>query len=443
MVLVAVVVVEQDVIELQYCETEATPPIVKMSNSCCFVVVVMSQTSNKSQRNFNISNTQKCVQLEFQMASIGTSEEEGWLSWLFSLLGTRKRTRDEGDLGSDDGSASESKRMKGEQNLHETLEGSTSEKVKINQISFSEKEEEYQEHSQLSILIHRPSIQSLQGSLTMLIMRGLPGSGKSSLVRRILKTYPQAEVCSADAYFTQADGSYQYDRDKIKEAHIYSQEKAEALCRDACNLVIVDNTHVKRWELQPYLNIATKFRYSVVILEPQTPWAKDPEQLAMRNSHNVKESVIRKKVKEWQEIRPRYFCWQLNLADSHLLLMQAKNFLHLAAMSCPSLRDWLNKGGKLEEVDNEKGDVNEEYAQLTPDRLSENIGSSIEGESGGSKMESESAGSETGNESIGSQIECYSRECCSGSSKDLLHCTARYLQFKYLHFKIFNFSKDL
>ena len=394
-----------------------------------------------------------------QMAGVGTTEEEGWLSWLFSLLQTRKRTRDEVDLGSD--VVSESKRMKGEQSEqghHETEEGSASEKEKIDQRTFSEKEEEFQEYSQLSILTHKPSIQSLQSSLTMLILRGLPGSGKSSLVGRILKTYPQAEVCSADTYFTQADGSYQYDRDKIKEAHIFSQEKAEALCKDACNLVIVDNTNVKRWELQPYLNIATRFRYSVVILEPQTPWAKDPEQLALRNSHQVKENVIRKKLKEWQEIRPRYFCWQLNLADSHLLLIQAKNILHLAAMSCPSLRDWLSEQVKKRKVDEEKVDIDEEHAQFNADRLCEDIRLHRESESDGSKKESESVGSKKESESVGpnkeskssgsrtdsgvgSQIESYSRECCSGSSKDLLHCTARYIQVSTPH-RTFTFSED-
>ena len=410
------------------------------------VVVVMIQTLKESQ--WDQSVTAICpIFRNLQMAGVETMEEESWLSWLFSLLGTRKRVRDD-PANDDDASASERKRLKGEQsdeNTHEMGEGSEPGSEKINEkiLSGFRKEEklqeherregdpsekdgkeEFQEHSRLSILTDRSSIQFVQSSLTMLILRGLPGSGKSSLVGRILKTYPQAEVCSADAYFTHADGSYQYDRDKIKEAHIFSQEKAEALCRDACNLVIVDNTHVKRWELQPYLNIATKFRYSVVILEPQTPWAKDPEQLAMRNSHDVKANVIRKKLKEWQEIRPRYFCWQLNLADSHLLLNQAKTILHLAAMSCPSLRDWLNEGVKTGEVGEEKEGVN---------GLSENIGSS---------MESESVGSETGSEGIGSQIECFSRECCSGSSKDLLHCTARYPHFLhpriiFLSFNIF------
>ena len=171
---------------------------------------------------------------------------------------------------------------------------------------------------------------------------------------------------------------------------MFSQGRAEALCEDACNLVIVDNTHVKRWELQPYINTAAKFRYTVLILEPQTPWAKDPVQLAKRNSHDVSENVIMKKLKEWQEIRPRYFCWQLNLADSHLLISQVKNMLHLASMSCPNFKDWLCESDK-------EGEDNSEDAGIVGDRLR-------------------------------SWIDGYSRGFFSGSSKDLLHCTARLVE---------------
>ena len=310
--------------------------------------------------------------------------EEGWLSWLFSFLGTRKRNREEGDVG-DDGS--DRKRTKGEIVDSEVDDAAEGEETHVTQLLGAEKGVGLEEYAHYPFLSDKSSILSCQGSLTMVIMRGLPGSGKSSLVRQILKTYPHAEVCSADAFFTQADGSYQYDRTKIKEAHMFSQGRAEALCKDACNLVIVDNTHVKRWELQPYINTAAKFRYSVLILEPQTPWAKDPGQLAERNSHDVSENVIMKKLKEWQEIRPRYFCWQLNLADSHLLIAQVKNMLHLASMSCPNFKDWLCENDK-------EGEDNSEHAGSLGDRLR-------------------------------SRIDGYSRGFFSGSSKDLLHCTAR------------------
>ena len=315
--------------------------------------------------------------------------EEGWLSWLFSFLGTRKRSR-EGDLGDLGDGASDRKRVKGEVKDSEAHNAAEGEENRVTQLLGAEDGVGLEEYAHYPFLSDNSSILSCQGSLTMVIMRGLPGSGKSSLVRQILRTYPHAEVCSADAFFIQADGSYQYDRTKIKEAHLFSQGRAEALCEDACNLVIVDNTHVKRWELQPYINTAAKFRYTVLILEPQTPWAKDPVQLAKRNSHNVSENVIMKKLKEWQEIRPRYFCWQLNLADSHLLISQVKNMLHLASMSCPNFKDWLCESDK-------EGEDNSEDAGIVGDRLR-------------------------------SWIDGYSRGFFSGSSKDLLHCTARLVE---------------
>ena len=51
-------------------------------------------------------------------------------------------------------------------------------------------------------------------SRVMFIMRGLPGSGKSTIVRNIRDKYQpitDVVVCSADDYFLQ-EGSYNYDK---------------------------------------------------------------------------------------------------------------------------------------------------------------------------------------------------------------------------------------
>ena len=46
------------------------------------------------------------------------------------------------------------------------------------------------------------------------------------------------------------------------------------------------------------------YRYSVLVLETRTPWAKDPEELVRRNTHGVGREVIAKKVKQWQQLSP-------------------------------------------------------------------------------------------------------------------------------------------
>ncbi|GBM92049.1 NEDD4-binding protein 2-like 1 [Araneus ventricosus] len=56
--------------------------------------------------------------------------------------------------------------------------------------------------------------------------------------------------------------------------------------------VIIDNTEA--WEMFPYVKMARDFDYEVIILEPDTPWKFQPQELAIRNKHNVgKEKIER------------------------------------------------------------------------------------------------------------------------------------------------------
>ncbi len=43
--------------------------------------------------------------------------------------------------------------------------------------------------------------------------------------------------------------------------------------------VIIDNTNVKYWEIKPYVTIASKYNYIVLVIEPRTTHKFNPEQL--------------------------------------------------------------------------------------------------------------------------------------------------------------------
>lgn len=103
--------------------------------------------------------------------------------------------------------------------------------------------------------------QYLSRSWTMLVIRGLAGSGKSTIVREIEKIYPGSVSCSADQFFLNPQtGEYQFDRSQLVQAHKWCQSKAEQACRNRVNIVIVDNTNVMKWEMGPYFKLADKYR---------------------------------------------------------------------------------------------------------------------------------------------------------------------------------------
>ena len=137
-----------------------------------------------------------------------------------------------------------------------------------------------------SLLTDHDTIRLLSCSLTMVVMRGLPGSGKSTVVSTITRVYPHAVVCSADHYFMN-DGKYEYSSSRLKSAHLQCQDKALGACEAGERLVVVDNTGVKKWELVNYFRMAQLHRYTVILLEPRTPWRFNVEQLAVKNTHGV------------------------------------------------------------------------------------------------------------------------------------------------------------
>ena len=83
------------------------------------------------------------------------------------------------------------------------------------------------------------------------------------------------------------EGEYRFDASQLKAAHEQSQAAARAACEASTNVVIVDNTGVRRWELVAYFKIAQAHNYSVILVEPRTPWKLDVKELATRNSHGV------------------------------------------------------------------------------------------------------------------------------------------------------------
>ena len=108
---------------------------------------------------------------------------------------------------------------------------------------------------------------------TLYIVRGLPGSGKSTFATKLVGS--DFLVCEADKYFTDADGNYNFDATKLKDAHKWCHDSVETYMKDSLvndqfyREIAVSNTFTQEWEMKPYYLLAEKYGYKVfcVIVE--------------------------------------------------------------------------------------------------------------------------------------------------------------------------------
>lgn len=128
---------------------------------------------------------------------------------------------------------------------------------------------------------------------TVYIMRGLPGSGKSTEAAEIASHRANAGpavICSTDDFFV-VDGVYTWDPTKLGLFHRKNFEKFQKALRDEVPTVIVDNTNIHRSHYKNYVATAKAAGYDVVCVVAQQI---SPQEAAKRNTHNVPlETLVR------------------------------------------------------------------------------------------------------------------------------------------------------
>lgn len=121
---------------------------------------------------------------------------------------------------------------------------------------------------------------------TLILLRGVPGCGKS-FTANLLSENGNYPVLSADMYFEDEHGNYNWDSSKIKNAHAWCKWRVEGRMQEPSEKIFVANTFTQEWEMEDYINLAKKYGYDVVTLIVEN-------RHGGQNVHNVPDSTLEK-----------------------------------------------------------------------------------------------------------------------------------------------------
>jgi len=101
------------------------------------------------------------------------------------------------------------------------------------------------------------------------LTRGLPGSGKTTLAHQLTNLH---SICEADKFFYDKEGNYNWDGDKLNEAHSWCVSEVKVRMMDNARneqfypIIVVSNTFTMESEMEPYIELAKKYGYTVISL---------------------------------------------------------------------------------------------------------------------------------------------------------------------------------
>lgn len=168
---------------------------------------------------------------------------------------------------------------------------------------------------------------ALLTSRTLVVLRGLPGSGKSFLARAIADAYKDhCCVISADEHGVKPENP-----DASADGYKALDAAVVARCGTGTTsslLLVVDDTNHTQDRLASLGGIAEQLHLVVIFLEPRTEWSRDVAQLTKKSKRGLQEAQLETMRGQLEETSlPLYFGWFLLAPVQEKVRCTAMDFL--------------------------------------------------------------------------------------------------------------------